>query len=58
MFSEDKHEINFKKLFRENYSDEEILKLINEAINTKWEKHPEPEELAVLAENNMMTIGG
>ncbi len=58
LFSEGMHGINFKKLFRENYSDEEILKLINEAINTKWEKHPEPEALAVLAENNMMTIGG
>jgi GTP 3',8-cyclase / cyclic pyranopterin monophosphate synthase len=58
LFSEGNHGINFRELYRNNYSDEKILNLINEAMNNKWEKHPDPEELAVLAENNMMTIGG
>ncbi|MBU1679248.1 MAG: GTP 3',8-cyclase MoaA [Bacteroidetes bacterium] len=58
LFAEGEHGINFKELYRQNYSDDQILELIIDAINSKWEKHPEANELAVLAENNMMTIGG
>jgi molybdenum cofactor biosynthesis enzyme MoaA len=58
LFAEGEHGINFKQLFRENYSDEEILSKISTAINDKWENHPESEELTKLAKNNMMTIGG
>ena len=58
LFSEGKHEINFKELFNKNYSNKEIVKELNEAIQHKWEKHPEPEELTDMMDNNMMTIGG
>ena len=58
LFTEGKHEINFKELFLKNYTDEEIVKELNEAIQHKWEKHPEPEELSEMMGNNMMTIGG
>ena len=58
LFSEGEHRINFKQLYKENYSNEDILELITKAMKTKWEKHPSAEELSVLANNNMMTIGG
>jgi GTP 3',8-cyclase / cyclic pyranopterin monophosphate synthase len=58
LFSEGKHEINFKELFQKNYSNEDIVNEINEAIKHKWEKHPEPEKLSEMMANNMMTIGG
>ncbi len=58
LFSEGEHGINFKELFNQNYSDEEILQKIKTAMNNKWEKHPAAEDLVALAENNMMTIGG
>jgi len=58
LFSEGKHEINFKELFQKNYSDEEIVDELMEAIQHKWEKHPEPEELSEMMSNNMMSIGG
>jgi len=58
LFSEGKHEINFKELFQKNYSDEEIVNELTEAIKFKWEKHPEPEELSEMMSNNMMSIGG
>ncbi len=58
LFSEGKHEINFKELFNKNYSDAEIINELKEAIQHKWEKHPEPEELSDMLGNNMMTIGG
>ena len=58
LFSEGKHEINFKELFNKNYSDAEIISQLKEAIQYKWEKHPEPEDLSEMMNNNMMTIGG
>jgi cyclic pyranopterin phosphate synthase len=58
LFSEGEHGLNFRELFRGNYSNEEILTKIKNAMNEKWERHPEAEELTALAENNMMTIGG
>lgn len=58
LFSEGDHEINFKKLFNENYSDNQIVEKITLAIKGKWEKHPDAEELVRLVDNNMMTIGG
>ncbi len=58
LFNEGKHGINFKELYRDNYTDQEILNMLKDAMMEKWEKHPAPEELVKLAENNMMTIGG
>jgi len=58
LFSEGKHEINFKELFRKNYSNKDIINELHEAIQHKWEKHPEPEELSQMMFNNMMSIGG
>jgi cyclic pyranopterin phosphate synthase len=59
LFSTGESEINFKQLLNDrNYSDEEICELIYEALQLKQEKHPEPEELAALEENNMLTLGG
>ncbi|HED08883.1 MAG TPA: GTP 3',8-cyclase MoaA [Ignavibacteria bacterium] len=58
LFSEGKHEINFKELFQKKYSNEDIVNELSEAIKHKWEKHPEPEELSEMMANNMMTIGG
>ncbi|NOX18379.1 MAG: GTP 3',8-cyclase MoaA [Chlorobi bacterium] len=58
LFSEGSHGINFRDLFRANYTDDEIALKIAEAINGKWEKHPDAENLAILIENNMKNIGG
>ena len=58
LFSEGKHEINFKELFQKNYSNNDIVNELKEAIKHKWEKHPEPEELIEMIGNNMMSIGG
>ncbi len=58
LFSEGKHEINFKELFQKNYPDEKIIKELKEAIRHKWDKHPGAEKLSEMMSNNMMTIGG
>jgi cyclic pyranopterin phosphate synthase len=59
LFSTGENEINFKELLTEGkYSDEEICEIIKDALQFKQEKHPEPEELAALEENNMLTLGG
>ncbi len=58
LFSEGTHQINFKDFFQNNLTNEEIIKLLDEAIQYKWEKHPEPEELSDMMTNNMMSIGG
>ena len=58
LFSTGEKEIDFKTLLRNNYSETEIIELLHSAIKHKWEKHPEPEELAELEQNNMLTIGG
>ena len=59
LFSTGENEINFKQLLTHNkYSDEEICEIIYEALQIKQEKHPEPEELSALEENNMLTLGG
>jgi|AP12_2_1047962.scaffolds.fasta_scaffold07963_3 GTP 3',8-cyclase / cyclic pyranopterin monophosphate synthase len=59
LFSNGENEINFKQLLSDGkYSDEEICEIIKDALQFKQEKHPEPEELAALEENNMLTLGG
>lgn len=58
LFSEGAQSVHFKEMFKDNYSDEEIIEQMKKAIEFKWEKHPDAEELRDLAENNMMTIGG
>ena len=59
LFSTGENEINFKQLLSDGkYSDEEICKIIDNALQFKQEKHPEPEELAALEENNMLILGG
>ena len=58
LFSTGEKNIDFKALFKNNYSDNEIVQLLLEAINFKWEKHPEAEELTILEHNNMLKIGG
>jgi len=58
LFEEGNHNINFKTLLKSNCTDDELVSLISSAIKTKWEKHVDPEELALLSQNNMMTIGG
>jgi molybdenum cofactor biosynthesis enzyme MoaA len=59
LFSNGENEINFKQLLSGGkYSDEQICEVIQDAIQFKLEKHPEPEELAKLEENNMLTLGG
>ncbi|MHB1686226.1 MAG: GTP 3',8-cyclase MoaA [Ignavibacteriaceae bacterium] len=58
LFAEGKHEINFKELFRQGLSDEEIISMLDEIIKQKWEKHPGAEELSLMIENNMLKIGG
>ncbi|VAX26826.1 Cyclic pyranopterin phosphate synthase (MoaA) [hydrothermal vent metagenome] len=58
LFSQGESYVNFKEMFRNGLSDEEIITKLNQAIKTKWEKHPEPEELANAINNNMMAIGG
>jgi len=59
LFSNGENEINFKQLLSGvKYSDEQICEVIQDAIQFKLEKHPEPEELAKLEENNMLTLGG
>ena len=59
LFSTGENEINFKQLLSNGkYSDNEICEIIQDAILYKQEKHPAPEELAALKENNMLTLGG
>ena len=58
LFSTGEKEIDFKTLFRNNYSDSDIVQLLQEAMKSKWEKHLAAEELAVLENNNMLKIGG
>ena len=58
LFSQGESYINFKEMFHNGFSDEEIIEKLDWAIKTKWEKHPEPEELANVLNNNMMAIGG
>jgi len=58
LFSTGEKEIDFKTLFNNNYSDSDIVQLLQEAMKSKWEKHPAAEELAVLENNNMLKIGG
>jgi len=58
LFSQGESYVNFKEMFCNGLSDEEIITKLNQAIKTKWEKHPEPEELANAINNNMMAIGG
>jgi cyclic pyranopterin phosphate synthase len=59
LFSTGENEINLKQLLSDGkYSDEEICEIVDKALQFKQEKHPEPEELAALEENNMLTLGG
>lgn len=58
LFSQGENTVDFKEMFRNGYSDEEIIVQLDRAIKTKWEKHPKPEELANAINNNMMAIGG
>ncbi len=58
LFSEGEHGINFRDEFRAGKSNSEIRDKLISAMQYKWEKHPDAEELTGLMENNMMTIGG
>jgi len=58
LFSSGKDEINFKKLFKNGKSDEEIVEILKRAILKKWEKHPAANVLSNEITNNMMEIGG
>ncbi|MEW6004846.1 MAG: GTP 3',8-cyclase MoaA [Stygiobacter sp.] len=42
----------------ETISDEIIVGFIQNSLQTKWQKHPNADELAALNQNNMMSIGG
>ncbi|GMU95580.1 GTP 3',8-cyclase MoaA [Ignavibacterium album] len=42
----------------ETISDEIIAGFIQISLQTKWQKHPNADELAALNQNNMMSIGG
>ncbi|MFN4111575.1 MAG: GTP 3',8-cyclase MoaA [Ignavibacteria bacterium] len=42
----------------ETISDEIIAEFIQNSLQTKWQKHPNVDELATLNQNNMMSIGG
>lgn len=58
LFAEGNHNINFRDMFRQNYSDNEIIETLEQEILLKWKEHPEPNELSKMYKNNMMTIGG
>lgn len=58
LFSDGDQKINFKKLFRSGLSDIEIINRLQEAMQYKWENHPEANELSCKLENNMLKIGG
>lgn len=58
LFTDGKHELNFKDLFRACFSDEEIINQLHNVVNNKWEKHPTSEELVNMESNNMLRIGG
>lgn len=42
----------------ESVPDEAIAGFLQNSLKSKWLKHPEPEELSQLHQNNMMSIGG
>jgi len=42
----------------ESVPDEAISGFLQNSLKSKWLKHPEPEELSHLNQNNMMSIGG
>lgn len=52
-------EVSLKSLLAdESTSDDEIVKFIQNSLQSKWLKHPSADELATLNQNNMMSIGG
>ncbi|AFH50512.1 Molybdenum cofactor biosynthesis enzyme A [Ignavibacterium album JCM 16511] len=52
-------EVSLKSLLSdESISDETIVEFIQKSLQSKWMKHPSADELAVLNQNNMMSIGG
>lgn len=52
-------EVSLKSLLAdESTSDDEIVKFIQSTLQSKWMKHPSADELAILNQNNMMSIGG
>ena len=58
LFSTGEANLDFKKLLRNNYSSKEMSDQIKSLIKLKWDKHPDPEILAELENNNMLKIGG
>jgi len=58
LFADDEKTLNFKYLFRNNISNEEIANKIRETVSTKWEKHPNEIVLKKMKTNNMLSIGG
>ena len=58
LFSTGKENVDFKELLRNNYSENEIAERVQKSMKLKWEKHPDPEVLAEMEKNNMLTIGG
>lgn len=52
-------ELGLKSLLAdESVSDETIVKFIQNSLQSKWQKHPDVEQLSQLQQDNMMSIGG
>jgi len=58
LFTTGKHELNFKELFRNGYSDQEVVEHLKTIVMNKWEKHPDAIDLLTMQKNNMLQIGG
>lgn len=58
LFSTGEEDVDFKKYLRNNYSENEIAERVQSLIKLKWEKHPGPDVLSELEDNNMLKIGG
>ncbi|MGK9476352.1 GTP 3',8-cyclase MoaA [Melioribacter sp. OK-6-Me] len=58
LFSEPS-KIGLKSLLADHsVADETIVKFIQNSMQSKWQKHPDADELSQLQQNNMMRIGG
>jgi cyclic pyranopterin phosphate synthase len=59
LFSTGNNEINFKQLLSEtNNSDDDICKIIYQALQQKQRQHPDVKQLIKFERNNMLSIGG
>jgi len=58
LFSNGAAHLNFKQLFKESKTDDDIIASLENLMFTKWEKHPDEDSLKEMKSNNMFKIGG